>query len=54
MNFDGQDTGLDYYPCTYGKSRTMFRGPRVSLDGPYTVVIGSLRSTPDVGSSIWA
>ena len=41
MNFDGQDTGLDYYPCTYGKSRTMFRGPRVSLDGPYTVVIGS-------------
>ncbi|MEM8825270.1 MAG: DUF6473 family protein [Pseudomonadota bacterium] len=40
MGGDGQDQKLEYYPCQYGRSRIMFRGPRVSLDGPYTVVLG--------------
>ena len=31
---------LDYAPCRYGGSRTVFRGPRVPLDGAYTAVIG--------------
>jgi Domain of unknown function (DUF6473) len=31
---------LDYFPCTYGKSRLMFRGPRRSLDRPYVVFLG--------------
>lgn len=41
MSFDRHEPGLDYYPCTYGASRTVFRGPPVSLDGPYIAVIGS-------------
>lgn len=40
MSFHGQPDGLEYYPCRYGGSRTVFRGPQVSLDGPYTVVVG--------------
>ncbi|SFI83483.1 DUF6473 family protein [Jannaschia pohangensis] len=32
--------GLKYYPCRYDTSRIQFRGPRVSLDGPYTAVVG--------------
>lgn len=31
---------LDYYPCRYGKSKLLFRGPRKSLDKPYCAVIG--------------
>ena len=31
---------LDYYPCTYGASRLMFRGPRRSLDRPYVAFLG--------------
>ncbi|MEM7641424.1 MAG: DUF6473 family protein [Pseudomonadota bacterium] len=40
MGYEGHEPGLEYYPCRYGRSRTVFRGPRVSLDGPYTVVLG--------------
>lgn len=40
MSDEGRETRLDYYPCRYGRSRTLFRGPRVSTDGPYTVVLG--------------
>ncbi|WGH79195.1 DUF6473 family protein [Jannaschia ovalis] len=40
MSFEGPPTGLDYYPCRYGKSRLPFRGPRAALDGRYTVVLG--------------
>jgi hypothetical protein len=35
------DGSLDYYPCRYGKSRLMFRGPRRSLETPYCVALGS-------------
>jgi hypothetical protein len=40
MSYEGSGPKLDYYPCRYGRSRMVFRGPRVSTDGPYTVVIG--------------
>lgn len=31
---------LDYFPCSYGKSRLMFRGPKRSLDRPYIAFLG--------------
>ncbi len=31
---------LDYFPCRYGKSKLLFRGPRRKLDGDYTAFIG--------------
>ena len=34
------DGSLDYYPCRYGKSRLMFRGPRRDLDLSYVATLG--------------
>lgn len=31
---------LDYYPCRYGKSRLLFRGPRRDLATSYVAVLG--------------
>ncbi|HGG05551.1 MAG TPA: hypothetical protein ENK28_08835 [Aliiroseovarius sp.] len=31
---------LDYYPCRYGKSKLLFRGPKRKLDQPYVAVLG--------------
>jgi len=31
---------LDYFPCRYGTSRLLFRGPRRVLDRPYVAVLG--------------
>ncbi|NIY96978.1 MAG: hypothetical protein HWE37_00550 [Rhodobacteraceae bacterium] len=31
---------LDYFPCRYGRSRVLFRGPRRPLDGPYVGFLG--------------
>ena len=31
---------LDYFPCRYGGSRTLFRGPKQRLDGDYVAVLG--------------
>ncbi|OCX58661.1 hypothetical protein BFP70_18645 [Thioclava sp. SK-1] len=31
---------LDYFPCRYGKSKLLFRGPRRRLDVPYVAAIG--------------
>jgi hypothetical protein len=31
---------LDYFPCRYGLSRAMFRGPERDLSGPYIVALG--------------
>ena len=41
MTFDttGQG-GLDYFPCRYGRSRLLFRGPRRRLDGDYALFLG--------------
>lgn len=33
-------SGLDYFPCRYGKSKLLFRGPRRVLDGDHCAVIG--------------
>ncbi|WP_146587151.1 DUF6473 family protein [Puniceibacterium confluentis] len=32
--------GLEYYPCRYGKSRVLFRGPRRRLRGEYLAFLG--------------
>lgn len=31
---------LDYFPCRYGMSRSVFRGPRRDLSGDYVVMLG--------------
>lgn len=41
MSYEGPDEGgLNYYPCRYEGSRSVFRGPQVPIDGPFTAVIG--------------
>lgn len=41
MTFDRlADAGLNYYPCRYGKSRVLFRGPKRRLDGAYVAAVG--------------
>ncbi len=32
--------GLDYFPCRYGMSKLLFRGPRRRLNGEYNVFVG--------------
>lgn len=34
------ESGLDYYPCRYGSSKLLFRGPRRKIDTDYVAVIG--------------
>lgn len=31
---------LEYYPCRYGRSRVLFRGPKRKLDGQYAAFLG--------------
>lgn len=31
---------LDYFPCRYGNSKLLFRGPRHDLDRPYCAMLG--------------
>lgn len=31
---------LDYFPCRYGRSRNVFRGPRQELEGDYVAFLG--------------
>ncbi|MGY9049714.1 MAG: DUF6473 family protein [Rhodobacterales bacterium] len=33
-------SGLDYDPCRYGRSRLLFRGPQRSPEGPYLAFLG--------------
>ena len=41
MTFENLGAGaLDYYPCRYGKSKLLFRGPKRKLDRPYLAVLG--------------
>jgi len=41
MAYAFQGSGaLDYFPCRYGTSRLLFRGPRRALDRPYIAVLG--------------
>jgi hypothetical protein len=37
----GGHGALEYYPCRYGTSRLLFRGPRKLLDGAYVAFLGS-------------
>lgn len=32
--------GLDYFPCRYGASKLLFRGPRRRMEGAYVAVLG--------------
>jgi hypothetical protein len=42
MRHDTLDgASLSYFPCRYGNSRMVFRGPRKSLDGKYVAFVGS-------------
>lgn len=34
------DGALDYFPCRYGKSKLLFRGPKRKLEGDYVAFIG--------------
>lgn len=41
MTFEHPGVGaLDYFPCRYGKSKLLFRGPRRKLDDAYVAVLG--------------
>ena len=41
MAYEYQGEGaLDYFPCRYGTSKLLFRGPRRKLEGDYVAVIG--------------
>jgi hypothetical protein len=37
--FSGEGA-LDYFPCRYGASRLVFRGPRRSLERPFIAILG--------------
>ncbi|MEM1388698.1 MAG: DUF6473 family protein [Pseudomonadota bacterium] len=41
MNYVKADYGgLDYFPCRYGTSKLLFRGPRRRMDGDYVAFLG--------------
>jgi hypothetical protein len=41
MAYEGPGAGaLDYAPCTYGRSKILFRGPKRKVAGPYIVTLG--------------
>ncbi len=41
MTFISPGAGaLDYWPCRYGKSKLMFRGPQRDVGGPFVAVLG--------------
>ncbi len=41
MTFENLGAGaLDYYPCRYGKSKLLFRGPKRKFDQPYLAMLG--------------
>ena len=45
MAYDYAGEGsLDYFPCRYGRSRLLFRGPRRDLGGRYAVVLGGIEA----------
>lgn len=39
IEFPG-DRSIDYFPCRYGRSRLLFRGPRADLGRPYVAFLG--------------
>ncbi|NBO21367.1 MAG: hypothetical protein EBU97_05450, partial [Rhodobacteraceae bacterium] len=39
IEFPG-DRSIDYFPCRYGRSRLLFRGPRADMGQPYVAFLG--------------
>ena len=37
-------SALDYFPCRYGQSKLLFRGPRRRLQGEYSVFLGGIET----------
>ncbi len=44
MHHDAGAGALDYFPCRYGASRAVFRGPQRDLSRPYVAVLGGSAS----------
>jgi hypothetical protein len=44
MHLDAGAGALDYFPCRYGASKALFRGPQRDLSGPYVAVLGGSAS----------
>ena len=45
MTYDYAGEGsLDYFPCRYGRSRLMFRGPRRDVSGRFVAVLGGIET----------
>jgi len=41
MTYENLGLGaLDYFPCRYGKSKLLFRGPRKKMAGDYVTILG--------------
>ncbi|MGE5200171.1 MAG: DUF6473 family protein [Rhodospirillaceae bacterium] len=41
MSYNGlAEGGLNYFPCRYGTSKLLFRGPKRRLEKPYVAVVG--------------
>lgn len=40
MSIPAEAGGLDYYPCRYGASKTLFRGPERVLTQPFVAMLG--------------
>lgn len=40
MSIPAEAGGLDYFPCRYGASKAVFRGPEQDLSQPYVAVLG--------------
>jgi hypothetical protein len=41
MSYNGlAEGGLNYFPCRYGTSKLLFRGPKRRLEKPYIAVVG--------------
>lgn len=40
MTIPAEPGGLDYFPCRYGASRALFRGPQCDLSRPYVAMLG--------------
>ncbi|MFZ7091730.1 DUF6473 family protein [Primorskyibacter sp. 2E233] len=40
----GGPGALEYYPCRYGNSRVLFRGPQSHMDGDYIAFLGGIET----------
>lgn len=40
MTIPAEPGGLDYFPCRYGASKALFRGPKAALTQPFVAMLG--------------